>query len=355
MLYVTVFAALLLAGALTANNYPLRVTTYKLVLLLLFLFVAFRFEVGCDWMGYLAQYAAQRGVGFEGAWDRRDPLWWLAIELIHRGELPYPWLNVLSAIVFFAGVHVLARQQPDPLAFLILLFPILILNVPMSGIRQATALGFICFAFVDFKDRRLLRFILWTVVAAGFHSSASIFLLLTPLVGGSYSRGRLILSGLLAVPGALLLASGNSGELALERYVDSGTDAYGAVYRTATLFLTGLFFFSLLHRSWIRLFPRDLKLASVGALMMIAVFPLITISSVIADRLGYYFVPLQAMMFARTPFLVAGPYAKLLSIAPYLGLMIILIVWTNSSRHFNVCYVPYQTWLFGYPTGMPYF
>ena len=99
--------------------------------------------------------------------------------------LPYPVANIASSAVFFLGVHVLARRQPDPLGFLVLLFPILIINMPMSGIRQGAAIGLLCIAFVAFIDRRPLWFAFWVVLAAGFHISVLIFMLLLPVATGS--------------------------------------------------------------------------------------------------------------------------------------------------------------------------
>ena len=355
MFYLTFFNGLLLLRVALQRITAWRFPAYSVLLTLLFLFVAFRFEVGCDWSGYLSQYELQRGAGWGVALERRDPLWWGVIEFTHQAGLPYPWLNVFSSLIFFAGIHALARRQPDPLGFLILLFPILILNMPMSGIRQAAGIGLICIALTAFLDRRLMRFMFWTAVASGFHSSAAVFFLLAPLVWGSYTKGRLAMAGLLAIPGALLIASGSNADLAISRYVATDTDAFGAVYRTGILFMSGLLFFFFLRRQWQSAFPWDYKIASLGALMMLAVFPLVAFSTVIADRLGYYFVPLQAVIFSRVPYLRRGPVGRLLTVAPYLGLGVVLTVWTSTSSHFNQCYVPYRTWLFGFPESARYF
>lgn len=349
MLYVGIFAALILLRFAGAQR------LYLPALLLLFLFSAFRFEVGCDWAGYWYQYQAQLGAGWESALQDREPLWWLLIEVTQRAGLPYPWLNVFSSAIFFAGVHVLARRQPDPLAFIVLLFPILVINAPMSGIRQAAAIGVICIALCAFLDRRLVRFLLLVAVAAGFHSSAALFLLLAPLVWGAYSKWRLGLTVVLAAPGAYLLATGDSGGLALSRYVGSGADAFGAVYRTGMLLLSGLFFLMFLRRRWLVSFPADYKLASLAALMMIGLFPVVAFSTVIADRIGYYLVPLQAIIFARIPYLFDGRSRQFWTMAPYVGLALVLVVWTTTSQLFQTCYVPYQTWIFGYPEARYFF
>ena len=325
---------------------------YFPVLVLLFIFSAFRFEVGCDWTGYYRQYQLRQGLGWEGVLEQREPLWWIIVQLTHMADLPYPWLNVWSSALFFSGVHVLARRQPDPLGFIVLLYPVLILNMPMSGIRQAVAIGLICLAFVSFIDRRLFAFVLWTVAAAGFHASAIVFILLAPLAWGGYTKGKLALAVLLALPGTWLLASGGDAEIALSRYVGTGIDAFGAAYRTGVIFLSGLFFMIWLRRPWSVIFPQDYRLASLGALMMMAVFPLVAVSSVIADRLGYYFLPLQAIIFARIPYLWRGRSAQIVSAAPYVGLGVVLLVWTITSRHFQLCYLPYKTWLFGFPEAV---
>ena len=78
-------------------------------------------------------------------------------------------------VQFFWGIHVFAKRQPDPLSFLILTFPILIINMPMSGIRQGAVIGLICIALVHFSDCRPLKFIMWVLIASGFHLSAIVF------------------------------------------------------------------------------------------------------------------------------------------------------------------------------------
>ncbi|NBB99157.1 MAG: EpsG family protein, partial [Alphaproteobacteria bacterium] len=80
-------------------------------------------------------------------------------------------------------------------------------------------------------------------------------------------------------------------------------------------------------------------------------FLLIPVSTVIGDRFGYYLIPIQAMIFARIPFLQFRTNAALHAALPYLGLLLVFTVWTQLSWHFQQCYIPYQTWIFGFPGG----
>ncbi len=354
MIYIAVFVALILIRYAARNSYRAKRQLYWPVLTLLFLFSAFRFEVGCDWGGYLNQYLLGGSTEVEEVLTDREPLWWLIIGWLNAFDLPYPWLNVAAGIVFFAGMHVMARRQADPLGFLILLFPILIINMPMSGIRQGAAIGVLCIAFAAFTDRSLWRFVLLTLIASSLHASALVFLLLAPLVNGTYSWKRLTVAALLAIPGAFALLSGEYAELATTRYLGTGVDAAGAAFRVGLLVITGAFFFMVLQKKWKRAFPEDYKLVSIGAIVMLLMIALVPISSVIGDRLGYYLIPIQVMIFSRVSLFPVFKGRGFYAAAPYFGLLLVFVVWAWLSTHFQGCYLPYQTWLFGFPEGADY-
>lgn len=349
MIYPALFAVLILVRFVLARAPELRDQFYWVVLAGLFLFSAFRLEVGCDWWGYYKHFSLQYDLQMAEALVRRDPLWWVLVQTIGASGLSYPWLNVASSALFFGGIHILARTQPDRLGFLILLYPVLILNMPMSGIRQAAAIGLLAAAFVSFQRGNPLSYALRVVIGAGFHSSTAAFLLLVPLVGKSHPRLRLFSTAVLLVPGLVLLTTGQDAQLAISRYVNTGVDAQGALYRAGMLFLTGLLFVLALRKPWARAFPLDRRLVGFGALMMLATLPLAALSSVIGDRLGYFLVPLQAIILARLPFVPLGSVRPILSALPYLALLLMLSVWALRSFHFGYCYLPYDTWLFGLP------
>lgn len=349
MIYVAMVNGVMALRFILAGATGLRRQIYYLLLAVLFLFVAFRFEVGCDWSGYLHQYHFYNRAAITDFLNTREVLWISLFRFQHWLELPYPWINVFAAIIFFAGAHVMARRQPDALAFLIFLLPVLIINMPMSGIRQGAAIGVMCMAFMAFNDRALLRFLALTAIAAALHSSALVFLLLVPLVSGNYSRQRLLLAGLLALPGGFLMMSGESGEVAASRYLDTNIEAAGAAFRVGILAFSGAYFLIFLKRKWRDSFPQDFKLAMIGSLLMIAMLALLPVSSVIADRMAYYLIPIQAMVFARIPYLAWRSERALHVIWPYLALLALFVVWSTRSVLFQHCYMPYQTWLFGIP------
>jgi len=355
MLYLGLTIALFLLRYALAGKTVFSKQVYFVVLAALFVFSAFRYQVGCDWSGYYNQYMLAADFDWSSSLVIREPIWWVILGWIRDMGLPYPVVNVASSAVFFLGVHVLARRQPDPLGFLVLLFPILIINMPMSGIRQGAAIGLLCIAFLAFIDRRPLWLAFWVVLAAGFHSSALLFMLLLPVATGRYTLNRLMLGVILAVPGLFFIALSAAVELAVSRYVVTEEDAAGAIFRVGILALSALYFLLFLRKKWIRTWPQDYGIASVGVIgMALVFFLLLPISSLIADRLSYYLIPIQAMIFARIPFLPFRYNAAMHAALPYVGLLLVFTVWSQLSWHFDQCYNPYQTWLFGFPGRDPY-
>ena len=351
MLYFGLANALFMLRFALSSEQRLRQQSYFLVLIGLFLFSSFRYMVGCDWSGYYNQYLIAENIDWSYVIDSREPIWWTLLWWIRDMGLPYPVVNIVSSFVFFIGVHILARRQPNPLAFMVLLFPILIINMPMSTIRQGAAIGLVCIAFAAFIDRRQIWFAFWVVIAAGWHTSALIFLLLLPVATGKYTKSRLAMLAILAIPGILLLASGETAEIASSRYIGTGKEAFGAVFRLGLLGLSTLYFFLFLREKWMQTFPHDYSLASIGAIGMGLTFLLLPISSVIGDRLGYYFIPIQTIIFTRIQYMPFRFNRSLHCALPYVGLLFFFFVWTQYSELFQQCFIPYNSWLFGFPGG----
>lgn len=351
MLYIAIYAVFLAVHYTTLENWHARRSGYICAMLALFVFSAFRFEVGCDWRGYLYQYTYWDIYTEQDGSKLGDPLWWLLIRVMSGTGLPYPWLNVVSSGAFFLGLHQLAKRQPDPFAVLLVAFPVLVLNMPMSGIRQGASIGALCVALAAFSEERPVRFVVWTLIASSLHSSAAVFLLLSPLCAHRLSLPRLALAALLAAPGLYFLLGSGAAEVAVGRYVKTDSEAGGAAFRVALVAATGLLFLVALRRRWLERFPRDYHLALLGSWGMLLVTPLLLVSTVIADRFGYYFVPILAVILARIPWVTTTQRQRSLQVAAFAALGMVLVVWVLASSLFEQCYVPYKTWLLGTPHG----
>ncbi|MDA9936233.1 EpsG family protein [Gammaproteobacteria bacterium] len=350
MTYIIIFILLIIFRYSLMHQRTLQLQFYPIVLSLLFLFTAFRFQVGCDWSTYYQIYSDHESlIENSSIYQLREPLWWLVMDLLNSINASFVWLNVFVAAVFFLGVNQLARRSPDPLGFLIMLFPILIINMPMSALRQGVAIGFMCYAFVSFIDRKSFKFVLMNILAVGFHTSALVFLPLFLFINGEYNNKKLILGALLEIPLLGLMWLSSYGEAQANAYIGSGYDAEAAIFRSGILALSALAFFIFYAKKWKATFPADHNLLMIGSLAMIANFFLVFVSTVISDRLGYYLIPIMALFFARLPFFTNTQYRLFFIAAPYLGLLLVFVVWTMLSSHFSGCYMPYKSWILGIP------
>ena len=84
-----------------------------------------------------------------------------------------------------------------------------------------------------------------------------------------------------------------------------------------------------------------IKYVSLFSIGMIMIFPLLLISTVISDRIGYYLMPAQIMILSRLQFLESR-YRQLFYVGGILVLSLTFIIWTQASYHFNECYLPYK-------------
>lgn len=97
------------------------------------------------------------------------------------------------------------------------------------------------------------------------------------------------------------------------------------------------------RKRWRSRFPEDYRFIVVAAFAMLLLVPLTAFSTVIGDRIGYYFTPLQAIIFSRMVYLEKGLTQIYVGSLPYVMMGAALYVWTTRSSLFQSCYLPYQT------------
>jgi hypothetical protein len=322
--------------------------TFILAIAFLFLFIGFRYAVGCDYFGYKIHFLMQEPSGFAEYIRSVDPFYWLLIDLINYAGLPYEAVNIVTAAIFFAGFAAFALRFPNPIGVLAFSFPLLIFAIPMSATRQAIATGFVLFALANILRQRKWRAVALVILAGQFHGSALIFLGFIPVVfWGGTTKAWLYSSPLLAL-GLLILSRSELFSIASSRYIEGENDAAGAVYRTFVLFAFGAFFQLVLRRKWAAEMPESSSMVNAASIIMILLFPASFLVPTISDRLGYYLGVLMAVIAAHVPRLRVqnADMAFLLMIT---FLIVFFVVWSNLSWQVQLCYSPYNTWVFGYP------
>jgi hypothetical protein len=306
-------------------------------------FMGFRYATGCDYYGYLQRWLyfspptslAQLLQGEEAGFT-------LLTASVKALGLDYTSLNVAaSAILVFCYIRFASSYSFAPL-ILALLFPIVIVQLGMSGIRQAIAGGFLMLAFNAFVRKERLWTAVWVLVGMQFHASAVMFLPIALLAGREVNTLRLGASIILFGPVAALLLA-DRFDTYESRYLDGEVTSGGAIMRYALVFLPVPFF--VMYQDRVRTnFPDIFPLLKLGSWIIVSLFPLVVLSSIALHRLNFYIFPLSILLLVYVGAVISkkpsqGHWLAVISYGIY------TISWFLSSKHAQSCYIPYQnTW-----------
>jgi hypothetical protein len=187
-------------------------------------------------------------------------------------------VNTLCALIFTLGLLQFCRAQPRPWLALTLAFPYLVMVLAMGYTRQAVAIGVECLALVALKRDRLLVFLGWIALAATFHKTALMLMVLPASTLNSNLRfSQLIRLGLLATAGFGLFNSllAASLETLQAGYLDAEYQSLGDLIRVLLCLLPALAF--LLARRRFGLPSQTLRIWTI--LSLAAVFAAISLST----------------------------------------------------------------------------
>jgi hypothetical protein len=306
--------------------------------------IGLRYRVGVDWVNYVHIYYAELPWdSFAVTWGRGDPLFYIPMWLFAASGIEIWAFLLVCAAIFTAGLFAFASRQVNPWLAILVAVPYLIIVVAMSGVRQATALGFVFFALVAFSERSMPRFLAWMACAAACHASA---ILLVPIAALSFTRKRveqifLILLSL-AIGNFVL---GSTFEVYAGNYLQQTVESAGAIYRIGMNLIAGVLFIFLRKslpfkeaedRLWM-----NFSILAVASLALYFVMS----SSTALDRLALYLFPLQIAVLSAVPNVgSSGANHRMfptLMLTAYLGL--ILYVFLNYATNRDP-HIPYRFW-----------
>ncbi|MEM0984864.1 MAG: EpsG family protein [Pseudomonadota bacterium] len=344
MTYIGIYLALALTSFVVRRRDEQRVVLL-LACLLLFLFVGTREYVGCDFTGYLNRFESYSIYPPEVSLQTPEFGFLYLNRLVVDAGGTLMWVNIACAAIFFTCFYLFARNKTNPLGLLALFFPIIIVQLSMSGIRQATALAILLLAWDAFIARNRVGYLLALGAAASFHTSAVIFLPLVALIGRPVKLATLIPAALATLPIAYVFL-GERSDVYVQRYVEGDVESFGAVFRLGLLVITAIFF-----EVYIRRFAvverKMFQLLRFGSLLIFALIPAFFVSTLIVHRLGYYAATLQLYMLSSAR--RVNPNRSddaLFAYLPFAAYLLYMLVWFATSRHAELCYMPYDSYIF---------
>lgn len=316
----------------------------------LVVFMGTRFETGCDYETYLLRFTYNyNDPDFRSYLRLEEPGFHLLNFAVKTAGLGYMWLNLAASAIMVICLARFVRLSSAPMLVLTLLFPIVIVQLGMSGLRQALALGFLLQGVLSLQDRRRIVTALWILLAAQFHESAYVFLPLALMAGRKVSVPKMAAALVVLGPVAGFLVSSRL-DVYTDRYVDQIYGEYesgGAVYRYLMVLLP-VIMFGWYRRRIQRIYPRLFETMKVFALMIVALAGVGIISTVALHRLTFYMMPMGMFILwiVSTAIVYPNRASRKLIWGPVVLLGAYLVVWFSTSRHANVCFTPYESFLF---------
>ena len=268
------------------------------------LMIGLRDQVGGDWFNYLPYFDRQVGQPFSFVSQSDEVGYAIANWLAAHLDWGIYGTNTICAAIFSAGLVAFCRRQPLPWLAVTLAFPYLIVVVAMGYTRQGVAIGLEMLALLALERGRVVIYIVWLTIAATFHKTALVMLLLPAItLSGSFRFVNLLRLGFLLGAGWGLFNSllSDSVETLQSGYLDAGYQSQGALIRVALCLLPALVF--LLLRNRFPLTKQQRSIWTVMSLLALAAVAglVLSPSSTAVDRVSLYLIPLQLFVGSRLP------------------------------------------------------
>jgi EpsG family len=285
-------------------------------LALLFFFtllIGLRDQVGGDWFNYFPYLERSLGIPLADVFLEDEPGYGLLNWIGANWGGDVYLVNTLCGLAFTIGLLIFCRSQPRPWLALTLAFPYLITVVAMGYSRQGVAIGLEMIALLALQRNRLLQFLGWIALAATFHRTVLVLLILPASTLSGNLRFSQLLRLLLLIGAAYGLYSAVIApdiDYYVQGYIEAQYQSQGALIRVLLCLLPALVF--LFNRRRFQL-PADTQRiwTFMSLLAVAAAIGLFTIaSSTAVDRLALYLIPLQIFVGSRIP------DTRIFSIAP---------------------------------------
>lgn len=325
--------------------------TFNVFIIFLIVFTGLRFEIGGDWGNYLQMYYYFAGLSFEESLLITDPGYGFLNYFSHiMGFSDTILVNFLCSIFFYLSFILFSKKFNNYWIPLLVSFPYLILVVSMGYTRQSVAISFFLIAMVFAIEKKLAKYLFFSLLAFIFHKSAIIILMFAPLffLPKMFNSNVVFLSytffSFLVMSGAVYISS-ISGE---NIYTNQSEDisSAGAIFRIIVHFLPLVFY--IFYRSKIKLVLLEkIRFFDYLSLLILFTLALAVPFSTLADRFNLYLIIFDIFVFSYL-FSILNAFNKqamLWSIIFFNSAM--LIIWLNFGA-WSHAWLPYQNYLFNY-------
>ena len=173
--YISLFNLSCLSTYLFDANSKYKYIFFLMLFFIIFFFCAFRYNVGGDWKRYLYLYN-NNSFTLKDFFFKKEGLFFLISNFSNSITKNILLSNIIFAIIFFLSILPFFMSKKNPALSLIIFLPLGVFVLHMGFIRQSLALSLIILSIYFYKEKYFKTSFFFIISSIGFHSSAAIFL-----------------------------------------------------------------------------------------------------------------------------------------------------------------------------------
>jgi hypothetical protein len=311
------------------------------------IFSGFRYEVGSDWGSYLRILDFAYGRGIVDSLQRSEPSYmllnWFAANVVGGIVL----VNVACAAIACYCLYKFCKRQARPWLATFIVVSYVAIVLVMGVTRQGVAVSIIFFALVKLFERKPWKYSFLVIFAATFHVSAIIML---PLFSLAKNNGKFfnIFLAVFVLLGVLVFAYVESYSTLQVHYIDRELHSFGSYFRFLFHLAAAAGFFFLSGRILLNSVEMRVYKVFSYSILVLFIFLFVFPSTTAIDRLAFYLIPLQVVVFTNLPNILY----KDNRLSPVVIPFVLLVYWAKLFLWFSMGvtsdrFLPYQMAWFG--------
>jgi transmembrane protein EpsG len=175
------------------KNYPVRYIAY----ILLFLFLALRYDYGNDYMSYFNTFELIKA-GLISISDT-DPLFWLLNVIMPNFYILIAFISLFYISVIANFIEKNLKNNTKWIGILLLLINPYLFLIHLSSLRQTIAILIFVLSTKYLINKNLIKYVFTIFIASLFHSSAIILLLIYPFISPNKLKSKNVIVFIIAL------------------------------------------------------------------------------------------------------------------------------------------------------------
>lgn len=322
------YAFVLLLLLLLSNGTYNKVKSF-LTHLIIFIMIAFKGEVGCDFKGYLHRYLLFHEK-ISLLLSKGEYGWYLIEYVTYVNNWGYQMYTVFAAIIS-VGFFFFAQRKIRYIGLIAIIFQMIFVQLGLSGLRQFIAVGILSYAIAIYlfdHQKSFYKFLILILLAASFHISALALVFVLPFLF-KFKKYQLFILGAFFLIGASSEIINSSIEKYDTRYIEGTSRSLGAWLRFG---ITAIILWLGLYKQNKNLYYLSLAILCFGLLMGF-------VNSIALHRFNYYLFPIACLILIKN-YKIGLVNKRRMNITYSINILYFLF-WFSTSRYAD-CFIPYN-------------